>query len=101
MDNDPGFQILNDEEIVSLVLAEDTTQHDSDEDCNTDTAESTKNRPSHEEAFSAFNTAMSWLEKQEESCPTQLLLLKRLRDLEAKKRSSSLKQKTIKDYFTK
>ncbi|KAG8245417.1 hypothetical protein J6590_108198 [Homalodisca vitripennis] len=101
MDNDPGFQILNDEEIVSLVLAEDTTQHDSDEDCNTDTAESTKNRPSHEEAFSAFNTAMSWLEKQEESCPTQLLLLKRLRDLAAKKRSSSLKQKTIKDYFTK
>ncbi|XP_046662996.1 jerky protein homolog-like [Homalodisca vitripennis] len=89
MDNDPGFQILNDEEIVSLVLAEDTTQHDSDEDCNTDTAESTKNRPSHEEALSAFNTAMSWLQKQEESCPTQLLLLKRLRDLAAKKRSST------------
>jgi hypothetical protein len=42
---------------------------------------------------------MKWLEKQEECDAIQLLSLKRIRDLAAKKRVSSLKQKKILDFF--
>ncbi|GFT33845.1 hypothetical protein TNCV_4383431 [Trichonephila clavipes] len=37
--------------------------------------------PSNADAFSALETATEWYEQQPECCPTQLLLLKRIRDL--------------------
>ncbi|GFW75607.1 uncharacterized protein TNCV_4427901 [Trichonephila clavipes] len=54
---------------------------DEDEDNN----ESSKG-PSNAVAFSALETAMEWYEQRSEYCPTQLLLLKRIRDLAARKR---------------
>ncbi|GFT55545.1 uncharacterized protein TNCV_3320591 [Trichonephila clavipes] len=42
--------------------------------------------PSNADAFSALETAMEWYEESSECCPTQLLLLKRIRDFAAKKR---------------
>ncbi|GFV70144.1 uncharacterized protein TNCV_2552881 [Trichonephila clavipes] len=42
--------------------------------------------PSNADAFSALETAMEWYEQQSKRCHTQLLLLKRVRDLAAKKR---------------
>ncbi|GFX31894.1 uncharacterized protein TNCV_3408091 [Trichonephila clavipes] len=50
-------------------------------------------------AFSALETAMEWYEQQSECCPTQLLLLKRIRDLAAKKRRCTMLQRKISDYF--
>nr|CAD7430642.1 unnamed protein product [Timema monikensis] len=41
--------------------------------------------PSHSDAYEAFQTAMNWLERQPEGTAIQLILLKRLRDMAAKK----------------
>ncbi|GFX79360.1 jerky-like protein [Trichonephila clavipes] len=46
----------------------------------------------------ALETAMEWYEQLSECCPIQLLLLKRIRDLAAKKRSTMVQRK-IRDYF--
>ncbi|KAJ8873883.1 hypothetical protein PR048_024719 [Dryococelus australis] len=46
----------------------------------------TKIGPSSEEAFHCLETAMKWLEQQEDCYTAQLLSLKRFRDLTAKKR---------------
>ncbi|GFS73510.1 hypothetical protein TNCV_775361 [Trichonephila clavipes] len=45
-----------------------------------------RKNPSNADAFSALETAMEWYEQQSECCPTQLLLLKRMRDLAGNKR---------------
>ncbi|XP_015606874.2 jerky protein homolog-like, partial [Cephus cinctus] len=83
--DDPGCQILTDDQIVSSVLHDENIDpEDNDSDENTDASD----KPSHGEAFEAFETAMEWYEKQPEYCPTQLLLLKRFRDLAAQKRAS-------------
>ncbi|GFV01084.1 uncharacterized protein TNCV_1010051 [Trichonephila clavipes] len=52
-----------------------------DEDSNNESSKGLSNA----DAFSAFETAMKWYEQQSKCCPTQLLLLKRTRDLLAKK----------------
>ena len=52
------------------------------------------------EAFDAFETAMAWCEQQNECCSTQLLFLKKMRDLAANKRVTNLKQKKMSDYYT-
>jgi len=55
--------------------------------------------PTHSQAFVAAETLMSWLEKQNESSPTQLILLKRIKDLAAKKRTTTAVQKPITHFF--
>ncbi|GFY12260.1 uncharacterized protein TNCV_283631 [Trichonephila clavipes] len=69
-----GFQMLNDDDPVN-----DETDEDEDNINN----ESSK-CPSNSDAFSALETAMEWYEQQSEYCPTQLLLLKRIRGLAGK-----------------
>ncbi|GFW59200.1 uncharacterized protein TNCV_2781311 [Trichonephila clavipes] len=84
-------------EIVTYVLEEsDPVDDETDED--EDNNESIK-VPSNADAFSALETAMEWYEQQSECCPTQLLLLKRIRDLTAKKRRCTKTQRKIRDYF--
>ncbi|GFT60687.1 hypothetical protein TNCV_3584041 [Trichonephila clavipes] len=78
-----GFQMLNDDEIVTSGQAEsdpvdDVT--DEDEDSNKESSKGLSNAG----AFSALEAAMEWYEQQSECCPTQLLLLKRIRDLQRK-----------------
>ncbi|GFV47235.1 uncharacterized protein TNCV_4828911 [Trichonephila clavipes] len=51
------------------------------------------------DAFSALETAMEWYEQQSECCRIQLLLLKRIGDLAAKKRRCTMVQRKIRDYF--
>ncbi|XP_046629071.1 jerky protein homolog-like [Neodiprion virginianus] len=96
--NDPGYQILTDDQIVSSVLHDEDS--DSDDKHSDESVEASK-QPSHGEAFGALETAMEWYEKQPECCQTQLLLLKRLRDLAAKKRASVVKQRKIMNFFPK
>ncbi|GFS55108.1 uncharacterized protein TNCV_2441781 [Trichonephila clavipes] len=57
------------------------------------------NGPSNADVFSALETAMEWYEQQSEYCPTQLLLLKRIRDLAAKKRMCTIVLRKISNYF--
>ncbi|GFU54026.1 uncharacterized protein TNCV_1720221 [Trichonephila clavipes] len=90
--------MLNDDEIVTSMQAEfDLVDDEIDED-EENNNESNKS-PSNAGAFSALLTAMEWYEQQSESCPTQLLLLKRISDLAAKKLRCTMVQRKISDYF--
>jgi hypothetical protein len=46
-----------------------------------------------------METALRYVEQQEDTTPEGLLLLRRLRNIEAKKRGTAIKQKTVKDFF--
>ncbi|GFT34455.1 uncharacterized protein TNCV_4124471 [Trichonephila clavipes] len=84
--DDCGFQILNNDEIVTSVLEKSNSVNDEtveDEDYNNGSSKG----PLNSDAFSALETAMEGYEQQSECYPTRLQLLKRVRDLAAKKRS--------------
>ncbi|KAK9737492.1 hypothetical protein QE152_g10666 [Popillia japonica] len=95
--NDAGYQILTDQEIADMLNDEDTDTIGSDGDDAENETEETG--PRHSEAFVAAETLMSWLEKQNESSHTQLILLKRIKDLAAKKRTTTAVQKPIRHFF--
>ncbi|GFV87527.1 uncharacterized protein TNCV_3281651 [Trichonephila clavipes] len=96
---DCGFQILNEDEIVISMKEESDPVYDKpDEDEDNNKNESRKGS-SNADAFSALETAMERYEQQLEFCPTQLLLLKRIRDLAAKKRSCIMLQQKMRGYF--
>ncbi|GFV62051.1 uncharacterized protein TNCV_4108541 [Trichonephila clavipes] len=88
--------LLNDDEIVTSVEEEPDDETDEVEDTNNN--ESSKG-PSNAGAFPTLEIAMKWYRQQSECCPTQLLLLKRIRDLAVKKRWSTTVQRKLSDYF--
>ncbi|CAG4996900.1 unnamed protein product [Parnassius apollo] len=90
---DSGFQILTDEEII-----ENLNSNEREDEEGTETGDVCQ-VPSHAEAFEALDVAFKWFERQDESDPIQLLQLKRIRDLAARKRCDSLRQKSITSYF--
>ncbi|UYV73078.1 hypothetical protein LAZ67_10001757 [Cordylochernes scorpioides] len=94
--NDPGYQLLTDDEIIESVV-DDQGSSDNKEELRDD--DHVDKGPSNEEAFHCLGTAMKWLEQQEECNTVQLLSLKRLRDSATKNRTSALKQKKILDFF--
>lgn len=91
-----GHQIYEDDEIVDVVsnMADDNAEDSSDDDHDNDDP-----KPSHSDAFNSLETAMKWFENQPESNSAELLVLKRIRDLAAKKRAAIAVQKKISDYF--
>ncbi|PRD34929.1 UNVERIFIED_CONTAM: hypothetical protein NCL1_13099 [Trichonephila clavipes] len=79
------FQMLNDDEIVTSMQEKfDPVDDETDEDEDSNNNESSKG-PLNADAFSALETAMERYEQHSKCCPTQLLLLKRIRDPMAKK----------------
>jgi hypothetical protein len=48
---------------------------------------------SHTEGLNAMETALRCVEQQEDTAPDDLLLLRRLRNVAAKKRGTTIKQK--------
>jgi len=92
--NDLGYQILDSDEIISLL------QNEESDDSSSDKSIGTPKGPTSAEAFVAFETGLKWFEKQAKCCPTQLLIFKRLRDLAAEKRVAAHRQTKI-DYFVK
>ncbi|GFU34284.1 uncharacterized protein TNCV_4158101 [Trichonephila clavipes] len=90
--------MLNDDEIVTSEQAEFNPVDDETEDDEDNNNESTED-PSNAGEFSALETAMEWYGQQSEGCPTQLLLLKRIREPAAKKRRCSMVQRKISGYF--
>lgn len=87
-EDDPGYELLADGDIIAQVPEDDVDEDDE----GYDDSVSVEKGPSNEEAFQYFDTAIKWLEQQDECDAVQLLSLKRLRDLAAKKRVSKLKQ---------
>ncbi|GFV51119.1 uncharacterized protein TNCV_4743961 [Trichonephila clavipes] len=80
----------NDDESVTSVQEEsDPVVDETDEDEVNNVNESSKG-PSNADAISSLETAMEWYEQQSEFCPTQPLLLKRIRDLAAKTRRCTM-----------
>ena len=66
--NDQGFQIVTDEEIADAIIeSEALVCEESEEEVTTEEG------LYHSGAFKALETAMSWLEKQPYSTPTQLV----------------------------
>ncbi|GFW03818.1 uncharacterized protein TNCV_2539291 [Trichonephila clavipes] len=93
-------QRLEHDEIVTSVQEEfHLVDDETDEDEENNIKESS-NGPSNADAFRTLEKAMEWYEQQSECCcPTQLLLLKRIRDLAAKERKCTMVQRKISDYF--
>ncbi|GFW96730.1 uncharacterized protein TNCV_2847861 [Trichonephila clavipes] len=85
-------------EMMTSVQESAAVDDEMDEDDNNN--ESSKG-PSNADAISALETAMEWYEQQSKCCSSQLLLLKRIRDLAAKKRKCTIVQGKISDYFPK
>ncbi|GFW40802.1 uncharacterized protein TNCV_4368501 [Trichonephila clavipes] len=96
--NSSGLQChLNDDEIVTSVQAESDPiddETDGDEENNNGSSKD----PSNAGVFSGIETTTEWYEHQSESCITQLLLLKRIRDLAAKNQCTMVQRK-ISDFF--
>nr|CAD7441900.1 unnamed protein product [Timema bartmani] len=87
--NDPGYQHLNDDEIVHQVIEDNDNGSNVRKSADDEKMDAEKAAgPSHSDAYEAFQTAMNWLERQPEGTATQLVLLKRLRDMAAKKRTN-------------
>ncbi|GBN92223.1 hypothetical protein AVEN_247085-1 [Araneus ventricosus] len=79
--DDPSYHVLMEDEIVARVIDDQNPCIDEELSGN-DCAEK---GPSSKEAFYCLETAMRWLEQQEECDAIQLLSLKRARDLAARK----------------
>jgi hypothetical protein len=54
---------------------------------------------SHTEGLNAIETALRCVEQQEDTTPDDLLLLRRLQNIAAKKRGTAVKQKTVKHFL--
>ncbi|XP_044763923.1 jerky protein homolog-like [Coccinella septempunctata] len=95
--SDPGFQILNDDEIV--VSVREDVEVEVEEELSADVEVDAG--PSASEAFAGLETALKWMERQPECDHLQLLTVKRMRDLAARKRLKTAKQLTLTEMFKK
>lgn len=93
---DPGYQLLSEDEIV-----EEFSQPTPNENLSSDDEAEEDATINHTQAASMFDQLLTYLERQDDTSPAELLLTKRLRDRSAKKRTSAVKQKNIKDFFSK
>ncbi|PRD21625.1 UNVERIFIED_CONTAM: hypothetical protein NCL1_51228 [Trichonephila clavipes] len=95
---DTGFQMLNDEIVTFEQEESDSVDDDTGEDEDINNNESSKD-PSNADTFFAMETAMEWYQQQSECCLTQLLLLKRIKDVTVEKLRCTIVQQTLSDYF--
>lgn len=82
---DPADQMLSEDEIVTSVKDNIMENEENSEAEDGYEGSDDISYPTHSEAFNAFDVAMEWCEQQKECTPEQLLLLKRLKDLAARK----------------
>ena len=95
--HDQGYEHLDDNAIADLVNGSDQVQEvDSDDDSET------VDEPcpiSHRDAADMLNKCLTWLQHQTEATPCNTSVLLSLKDIAAKKRYSSMKQKTITSFL--
>lgn len=90
---------LNDDQIVATVLENDgeqTVNEDSDGD-----GDEPPTKISHTEAKNAFDIALQYIEQNSTSTPMDILWINKWRNIAAKSRITSAKQKSITDFFLK
>lgn len=93
---DGGFELLNDDEIVASVIAvEEDDEIDNDEEPVLNQTPKT----SHSEAEVMLSKCIDWYETQAEADATQILLLRKIRNIASQKARVSKTQKTMTDYF--
>jgi hypothetical protein len=90
--NDPGYQILSDDEIIRSLYEVNNTECEENE---TDDLTEGENGSFHSEASDALDLAFKWFERQEESNTSQLLQLRRSRDLATLKKKSTMNKLKI------
>lgn len=94
---DGGFEILSDDEIISNVLQANDEVDSGDEESEFDERPAT----SHSAAEAMLTQCIDWYERQEEANATQILLLRKIRNIAAQKARAMKKQKKMTDYFLK
>jgi hypothetical protein len=97
-DCDVGHQMFTDNDIVSLVLSEKSGQDDLNE---SDSDEATTEVISHTEGLGALERALLYVEQHSKATPTDVIFMKRWRDIAASSRRSTPYQKKITDFVKK
>jgi hypothetical protein len=99
--DDPGYQIMTDDEIVACVSEQNnfSTVSESDEDIEDSHPESLT--MSHTVACESLDNVLKWLECRPDTDPYHILLVRKWRDEAAQKRAQSLKQTSLLAYFNK
>lgn len=92
--NDGGYGVLADEEIIASVTS--TQETDSEVEEEEGMAET---QMTHADATTQLDNIMAYLERQADTTPTELLVIKRLRDRAAFKRHASVKQTKLDKFF--
>lgn len=95
---DQEDEILNDEEIIANVTA---TEKIDDDDEDYVSGLDQKQTITNSEAELMLTKCIDWFENQEEATGTQILLLRKIRNLATQKARISNKQKKMTDYFVK
>jgi hypothetical protein len=94
-DGDIGHQMYTDNDIVFLVLSEK-----SEDDSNkSDSDEATTEVISHTEGLEALERALLYIEQHSKAIPTDVIFMKRWRDIAASSRRSTLYQKKITNFL--
>jgi hypothetical protein len=97
-DCDVGHQICTDNDFVSLVLSEKSSQDNTNE---SDSDEATTEVISHTEGLEALERSLLYVEQHSKATPTDVIFMKRWRDIADSSRRSTLYQKKITDFFLK
>jgi hypothetical protein len=94
--NDDEQQEMTNDMIINLVSEQkEESEEEEDEVCT-----KVVKKISHTEGLNAIETALRFVEQQDTTL-ADILLLKRLRNIAARKRGTAIKQKTVKDFFMK
>ena len=85
--DDPGYDIMTDDENVDKLRTKEVNADDNEGDVD----EEEKNVPSHRDALQDLDLATAWMERKQKCVPIQLLQVKRIRNLAARKRTLAMK----------
>ena len=100
----PGYEYLDEQGIVDLVLVAEGNECDKEKDADENTQHSTQIAQcsfSRARAMQMFDHCLTWLRIQPEATVSNTSTLVRLRKFAAEKRESSRKQSKIDSYFSR
>ena len=95
--NDGGY--MTEEEIVAACTS--TADSEEEGDVDEEGAITLQQRTTHADAAHQLTNIMAYLERQHDTTPAEILMIKRLRDRASFKRHTCLKQKTVDQFSVK
>ena len=93
--DDPGYDIMTDDETVDNLRSKEVTANENEGDVD----EEQQNFPSYRDALQALDLAIAWMERQQKCDPMQMLQVKLIRNLAARKLTWATKQDSIIDFI--